>query len=403
MSRKMLGMALASVLAFTALRKRLFSKTARIATAAYPDFSPEGLEASLFEITTTDGVTLRGKRYANEGKVPVILMAGFAGNGFNYDLAFEECNMAVFLARRGFDVWVANFRGTGREPYKSDRKDSPHSIEDVAVYDAPALATGVVARTGRKPVMVGHSMGAVICYGFLQGLVYVDDEAGVRVEPDAELSKQRNEEVAAVVSVAGPTCFRWPVASKNYWLMGSPISRVLLRPVRSGLGFVSRRTHHVPIETMVTTMLKVAPRLGQLVLRLALFNFLNMKNTTPETFVEVLASGGSDVSFVQAYQLLDALLEQDFTGMSAVGGGGAEPHNFTNSIDMITAPILFVTGELDPVDHRTVYREGFLKVASEVKDYRCFIDFGHLDLLLGTEARSTVFPYIASWLEKVTE
>ncbi|MHB8895048.1 MAG: hypothetical protein ACYC99_07725, partial [Candidatus Geothermincolia bacterium] len=149
MSRKTL--LLASGLGLLALRKRLVKKTAAIVRPGYPHFVPSDFEPSVFEITTEDGIVLRGKRYANEGATPVILMAGFAGNGFNYDLAFEDCNMALYLARRGFDVWVANFRGTGREPYKSDRTACPHSIEDVAVYDAPALAAGVAERTGRKP------------------------------------------------------------------------------------------------------------------------------------------------------------------------------------------------------------------------------------------------------------
>lgn len=383
------------------LRKRLLEKTATIARPCYPDFCPEDVSSSLFEVVTEDGVTLRGKRYSNEGAMPVILMAGFAGNGFNYDLAFEDCNMALYLARRGFDVWIANFRGTGREPYKSDRTDTPHSIEDVAVYDAPALAAAVTERTGKKPVLVGHSMGGVICYGFLQGLKYVGEGGARRLEPDAELCRKRNDQVAAVVSVAGPTTFRWPVGSKSYWLMGSPPMRLLFSGLRPILKMISTKAPHVPIELFITTMLKVAPRTGQAILRLALVNFVNLNNTTPETFVEAIISGGSDVSFIQTYQLVDAIVEQDFTGLTAVEDTGSSVHNFSKSMDTITAPILFVAAENDAVDYRVLYSEGYEKVSSDVKDYKCFIDFGHLDLLLGTEACRTVFPYVADWLEKI--
>jgi pimeloyl-ACP methyl ester carboxylesterase len=403
MSRRTRHAVLLTVLAFPLARRWLVKNTVALARPAYPHFDPADADASLFEVTTEDGVTLRGKHYAREGGTPVILMAGFAGNGFNYDLAHEDCNMALFLARRGYDVWVANFRGTGRVPFKSDRKDSPHPIEDLAVYDAPALAAEVARRTGRKPVLVGHSMGGVICYGFLQGLNYSDGPGGPVLEPDAELSKERNEQVAAVVSVAGPTCFKWPFGSRNYWMLGSPPVRMMLRALRPLVAWTGSRTPHVPIEPLINGLFKVAPRLGQILLKLALFNFLNIRNTTPETFVEAIMSGGSDVSFTQLYQLIDAVIEQDFTGMTAAGGAGAAPHNFTERVDMISAPILFVAAENDAVDYRTLYHEGFMKVSSEKKDYRCFLGFGHLDLLLGVEARNTVFPYVADWIERTVD
>jgi hypothetical protein len=244
-------------------------------------------------------------------------------------------------------------------------------------------------------------MGGVICYGFLQGLKYVEGDGGRRLEPDPELSRQRNEDIAAVVSIAGPTCFRWPTGSRNYWLLGSPPMRLALRGVRVILRWVSSRVAHVPVETTATTLLRVAPRLAQVILRLALFNFVNLKNTTPETFAEAVISGGSDVSFVQAYQLMDSLIEQDFMGLTAVEEAGGLAHNFTKSIDMITAPILFVAAESDPVDYRVLYSEGFMKVSSDIKDYRCFVGFGHLDLLLGTRAAETVFPYVADWLDSL--
>jgi pimeloyl-ACP methyl ester carboxylesterase len=403
MSTRTTRVLLVSALAVPLARKRLLKRTAPLARAAYPHFDPADADASLFEVRTVDEVTLRGKRYERKGATPVILMAGFAGNGFNYDIAFEDCNMALYLYRAGYDVWVANFRGTGREPFKSDRKDSPHPIEDLAVYDAPALASEVAARTGKKPVLVGHSLGGVICYGFLQGVKYSQGEGGPFLEPDEALSAQRNEQVAAVVSVAGPTCFKWPFASRNYWLLGSPPVRALFKVLRPVVARVGSRVPHVPIETVINGLLKVAPRLGQLVLRLALFNFMNLSNTTPETFVEAILSGGSDVSFTQLYQLIDGMIEQDFTSMSAAGGSGRTPYNFSEGVEMITAPILFVAAENDPVDYRTLYHEGFLKVSSEKKDYKCFIGFGHLDLLLGLEAKDTVFPYVADWISRVAE
>lgn len=368
----------------------------------YPHFAPADFSGELFEVATDDGLTLRGKRYRSDGAVPVILMAGFSGNGFDYDLAFEECNFALYLARRGYDVWVANFRATGREPYKSDTGDFSHSIEDVAIYDVPALVRGVAAATGKKPVIVGHSMGGVVSYGFLQGVGYAEEEGGRRVVPDQALSAERNEAVAAVVSVAGPVCFRWPKDSRFHWLLETPLSRLVLRGVAAALRRVNEVTPRVRVESMVVGMLTRVPWLGYSLLKAGLLFFANLENVSREAFLELLLSGSSDVSFLEAYQLADSMLKKDFTEMTALPGGfKGEPHNFTRAIGMVTAPILFITGDLDAVNHKTTFRYGYEGVSSEVKDFKCFVGYGHLDLLMGLEARETVFTYVADWLDDV--
>jgi pimeloyl-ACP methyl ester carboxylesterase len=169
MSRLRMPLAIAAV-TVAGLVARKVLRGAGPVTARYPAFIPEDFPPGLFEVETGDGLVLKGKRYANEGAQPVMLMAGFSGNGFNYDIAFERSNFALYLARRGFDVWVCNFRGTWREPYRSDGGDYSHFIQDLGIYDLPALIEAVTARTGKKPVIVGHSMGGVVCYGYLQGV-----------------------------------------------------------------------------------------------------------------------------------------------------------------------------------------------------------------------------------------
>jgi alpha-beta hydrolase superfamily lysophospholipase len=89
------------------------------------------------------------------------------------------------------------------------------------------------------------------------------------------------------------------------------------------------------------------------------------------------------------------------TRKAATGESFGNPHNFTAGMEMITAPVLFIAGDLDPVNHKTVYQSGFQKVASPVKEYRCFPGFRHIDLLVGLEAPNTVFPFVAHWLDTV--
>jgi pimeloyl-ACP methyl ester carboxylesterase len=370
----------------------------------YPDFVPDDFAPELFEFETSDGVTLRGKRYQNAGATPLILMAGFMGNGFNYDVAIEECNFALYLARRGYDVWVANFRGTGREPYKSDCEGFDHSIEDIAVYDVPALVAGVTRETGIKPVIFGHSMGGVVSYGFLQGVVFEDEGGRRRLKPDPELASRRNEEVAGLVSIAGPVCFRFPRRTKHYYMLGSPIARLYIRGARALVGSLVNVAPQIPVEQLIFLLFRISPRLAFVLTRMALDNFFNIRNTTTEHFLETVISGGSDVSMMEAYQLLDALISQDFTEASTKAGGLLDaPYNFTENIVLVKAPVLFVVGGRDAVDSQCVYEWGFERVASEKKDYVCFDDYGHIDLLMGKDAARTVFPYVGDWLDSVLE
>jgi alpha-beta hydrolase superfamily lysophospholipase len=110
----------------------------------------------------------------------------------------------------------------------------------------------------------------------------------------------------------------------------------------------------------------------------------------------------SDVSFAEIYQFFDAALSKDFLECRALlGDFPGEPCNYTEHAHMVEAPILFVTGELDPVHPETVYRYGFERVSSKVKDFRACEGFGHLDLILGLRAADEVFPYIAAWLDRV--
>lgn len=370
----------------------------------YPDFVPEDFTPQLFEAATADGITLRGKRYANQGAVPLILMAGICSNGNQFDLAIEECNFALYFARRGYDVWVCNLRGTGREPCKSDGGDFSHNIQDKGIYDVPALVEHVTDATGKKPVLVGHSMGSVVSFVYMQGLSYKEENGCMRIKPDPELSREHNRSIAAHVSIGGPVCFRWPRDDWHHWMFETPIARLVLRGVRAMIGWMGRRQRQVQVEKTLVGFFNSMPRLGPVLFRPTFSFFANMKNMSRETYVETVLSGLSDISFKEAYQFVDAALTKDFRECAAIlGDFPGEPCNYTAYAYLVEAPILFVTGELDPVHPETVRSFGFERVSSDKKDFRRFEGFGHLDLILGLKAKDEVFPFIADWLDRTLE
>jgi pimeloyl-ACP methyl ester carboxylesterase len=167
----------------------------------------DGFEKRAETFETGDGVSLKLKRYVNEGGQPILLVHGFFANGFCFDLPHKDHNMALYLAERGYDVWVASFRGCGREPYRCGVNDWNHSVDHLAAFDAPALIDGVASVTGKRPVWIGHSMGGMVLYMYLQGTRIERGKTDFRVICDPELAVERNRSILGGITIGSPPAF----------------------------------------------------------------------------------------------------------------------------------------------------------------------------------------------------
>ncbi|XP_025812682.1 triacylglycerol lipase 2-like isoform X2 [Panicum hallii] len=142
---------------------------ARLAAYGYP--------CEEYQVTTEDGYILSLKRIphglsnadnSTEDRTPVLLFHGLMVDGFCWLLSTPKQSLGFILADAGFDVWIANCRGT-----KSSRKHTSLTPEDpafwdfswdeLAAYDLPAVLQFVYNQTGGKKVhYVGHSLGTLI-------------------------------------------------------------------------------------------------------------------------------------------------------------------------------------------------------------------------------------------------
>src|SRR4030042_6012656 len=192
--------------------------------------SPAGAAAATpsdkYVARTEDGVELAMKRYRPDEKggfrkngQPIILTPGLACNfnfldvhtppGKTYDLQLPSplaswarrdpyvkkdplryYSLPHYLWLQGYDVWLANYRGMGREPYASGGADKPYTCSDYGIYDGPAFVEKGYEVTGKHPVWGGHSMGAAMAYIYLEGASYVAGDR-TRVVFDSALSAER--------------------------------------------------------------------------------------------------------------------------------------------------------------------------------------------------------------------
>lgn len=126
-------------------------------------------------LPTADGWTVWVHRFRPTGEprgLPVVLGHGFMMNRWCWSLS-ETGSMPARLAAAGFDVFVAEYRGSGRGRVPPEDRLyltreaglDGWGFDDHAELDVPAIIDGVRGITGADRVhWVGHSMGGMLGY-----------------------------------------------------------------------------------------------------------------------------------------------------------------------------------------------------------------------------------------------
>ncbi|KAL6900735.1 hypothetical protein ACP4OV_005411 [Aristida adscensionis] len=164
--------------------------------------TPLGYPCEEHQVTTQDGYIL-GLQRIPRGRAggggwgsgqPVLLQHGVLVDGMTWLLTSPEESLAYILADRGFDVWIANNRGTrwSRRHVSLDPSSRLYwnwSWDDLVVSDLPALVDFVAGQTGQKPHYVGHSMGTLVALAaFSEGRVVDKLKSAALLTPVAYLA-----------------------------------------------------------------------------------------------------------------------------------------------------------------------------------------------------------------------
>ncbi|HEY5531267.1 MAG TPA: alpha/beta fold hydrolase [Candidatus Anoxymicrobiaceae bacterium] len=355
-----------------------------------------GLDVRKHEFVTADGLTLRLKRYANPGSTPVLLTHGFGGNGFSLDLPRAGRNMAVYLAREGLDVWVASFRGCGREPYISDGGDWSHSFDHLAIYDACAIVDGIAEETGRKVFWIGHSMGGIVLYMYLQGVRFAD---GGVVLSEAALVEERHGRLLGGATLGAATVFCFPYNDPSRVGLSTEFGR---RLVRSEVEILRVKEEVAPRVYGIGRGGRLPdrhPRLAMAVTRSPLAGgAYNRANTDKDTTSSLARWGTDDVSTAMWVQRLFSVIDGHLRQYPSVPRSSM--YDYAANIPLVRLPILFITGDHDH-GPAIIERYAYGCVSSEMKEFLQLPEYGHIDLLIGKHVERDVYPAISSWIEKV--
>lgn len=117
------------------------------------------------EAQTVDGVTLRLDRVAprGSGRGVVVCLHAMMTDG-RYFGARRESSFVAGLADRGFDVYVADFRGHGRSR-PPHAQGGTWSFDDLVDLDLPAIVAAVATTSRCLPSdlsILGHSLGGLV-------------------------------------------------------------------------------------------------------------------------------------------------------------------------------------------------------------------------------------------------
>ena len=77
---------------------------------------------------------------------------------------------------------------------------------------------------------------------------------------------------------------------------------------------------------------------------------------------------------------------------------GCKPVDYLKNLNRINLPVLLISGGADKlVNRENIYNRVYRVISSKDKTYKCFQDYGHVDLLMGNHAEE-VFDYVDRWL-----
>lgn len=358
----------------------------------------DGLAVEKHEFVTSDGARIRAKRYANPGGNPVVLCHGLGCGGYAFDLPREGRNLGAYLAGRGFDVWIPSFRGCGHAPYWSECADWRFSADHLGIYDVPSIVEGVAGATGKKPFYVGHSLGGTALYMYLQGTRFSDDGL---VVSDQDLSRERNSLIAGGITLGSPAAavLRGPASFINETITGRALLRLACLLVR----LREKASPRSGVASAADRLLGGHPRLLMAMSRSPVYALIySRKNTDKDTTTSFFKWAMNDVPIRMYVQLLDALREVEIRQYRPLKYQYG-PYNYTENMDLITTPMLFVSGSEDFADKAGIKLYGFGCVGSAFREFVEIPGYGHTDLLIGAHAKEDVFSLLADWIHDTGE
>jgi pimeloyl-ACP methyl ester carboxylesterase len=331
-------------------------------------------------------VILKGVRYANPGKPPIVLFHGLVENS----RIWRELGYA--LHEMGYDVWMPNFRGHGRGSQRSVVKRyrrGLYGFKYMVTEDVPLVLDHVRAVTGQQPVADGHSMGGMAIKEYASG-VYLDS-SGKLARSEERAREIADSEISKLVIEGSPPHFR------DVPLWSDAVSRVT-KPI------TSRVQGTIPAPGLERAPTDADPQ-GMLAwLRDKALSAVDpiMPALIPKSLVN-----GENLSRAELKALREKSLSQPHTDIFDDFGYWVKSKRFVSRDGFdyeadrkIFVPTLYVAGDLDTLAPAHLMTDEMGRLPAEAQPRVAVVaNTGHVDLVAGERSAVLVAPVIHDWIE----
>lgn len=387
---------------------------------------------SLEYVTTADGARLACKRNPADGPA-VIFLHGLAVNADLWDIPDQSRAGAYFrslpnlLHDRGYDVWLVNFRGHGGPHMLSSPppEQSDYTVDHLIAYDLPAVIEHVNDSRGKRPWIIGNSMGAMVTAGFLQGASIIREAGRERVIGDEGLARCRQDRIRGCVLLEFPAALRWPAplydgAGVFQWRglfrewqrddgRNNFTFEMLARS--NALDLIVRATGEIPLRWLRPSAKGAASWRDSLPPLLAdsLQWTDDAWNTTAQRFIEQFKGTQNFDRGLFAEGFLPSLdhikagvlrqMGKSVRARAFVSGLESDEYVYSEHYGRIEAPLLLLLGGKDRIANAQIVRDVFYdRVRSADKTIHVFPRIAHGDFEWALIAAERVYPIVCDWL-----
>jgi poly(3-hydroxyalkanoate) synthetase len=297
-------------------------------------------------------------------KYPVIICHGLVGNR-NYFKIKEEESIVYRLISEGYDVWLLDLRGrtdAGAPSLFFGDKTYNYSFDDYATKDVDAAISYVLEKTKADKVnWIGHSMGGMVVY--------------------TRIGTFKENRIANLVTLGSPFSFYNP--TKHVKMMSSFSFLLKLLPV-------------VPTASLAHLESDYGIPLPQKPIKM----FYYKKNTEKEVEHALKSLSTNNESPNVMKQFANGISSGEV--MSLDGNT-----SYTANLKNITVPVLLIAGRRDHLGTPMIVRQVYDNIASS--DKTMFVagrseglteDYGHVDLVMGTNSDKDINVPITKWLNE---
>lgn len=382
-------------------------------------------------IPTLDGAVAACKRRPNPGGAPVILLHGIAVNADIWDLPpidgpdFSYRSLASILQDAGFDVWLMNLRGCGAPHMLSQPAlgQQDWCVDHLILFDLPAVIDAIRAATGRRPLVIGQSLGAMVLAAYLQGATLAPDGQVGRIVADPAVARRRQDDIAAAVFVEIPAALRWPrsaydeagrlnwpVLLKDFWKADAGanypfellarwgwLEAMILAAGGARLDLLRPDPAARLIDALPPALADAARKAERKIVQAGL-NLVGTFTGHTNHRAEVMIRGRRFVIDAIAGGVLRQLAKCVRQGRFVSDLGAAE-HAYSDHYHEIELPTLLVLGGRDRIASHEVAREAFYeKLRSSDKTLHFYPEIGHGEFEAAPVATQRVYPPLVEWL-----